>query len=245
MIHPRIDPQCPAGKEFAGFADAGRIQGRENALRSMILRYAYLAGLQLRLKRFRFNARRAREVQHHSAVGEDPPPHARATTAVITASRTIRTADDFRRSHPVASYDDHHPYIERVLHGDETALFAPGTRVLMFAMSSGTTGQPKRLPITAELFREYKAGWRMWARVFRRSPRLAVQADGATHQRLATVSRTERRALRANQRPGGDDTSAGSRSGSSRSRRSCRKFTIRPRDTILRSALRWPPTASA
>ena len=33
----------------------------------------------------------------------------------------------------------------------------------MFAMTSGTTGQPKRLPITEELFREYKAGWRIWA----------------------------------------------------------------------------------
>ena len=33
----------------------------------------------------------------------------------------------------------------------------------MFAMTSGTTGEPKRVPITAELFREYKAGWFIWA----------------------------------------------------------------------------------
>ena len=32
----------------------------------------------------------------------------------------------------------------------------------MFAMTSGTTGEPKRLPITAELFHEYRVGWRMW-----------------------------------------------------------------------------------
>jgi hypothetical protein len=32
----------------------------------------------------------------------------------------------------------------------------------MFAMTSGTTGQPKRLPITEELFREYRVGWRLW-----------------------------------------------------------------------------------
>src|SRR3970282_1980741 len=52
--------------------------------------------------------------------------------------------------------------MRRVLEGDVTALFAPRTRVLMFAMTSGTTGEPKRLPITEELFREYRAGWRMW-----------------------------------------------------------------------------------
>jgi hypothetical protein len=32
----------------------------------------------------------------------------------------------------------------------------------MFAMTSGTTGEPKRLPITKELFKEYCAGWRLW-----------------------------------------------------------------------------------
>ena len=42
-------------------------------------------------------------------------------------------------------------------------MFAPDTRVLMFAMTSGTTGEPKRLPITDELFREYRAGWRLRA----------------------------------------------------------------------------------
>lgn len=127
----------------------------------MILRYAYLAGLRLRLKRFRFDARRARDFQHrtllakvrrnvHSDFGRDH------------GFSQIRTAADFRRQLHVATYEDHHPYIERVLHGEIEALFAPGTKVLMFAMTSGTTGQPKRLPITAELFREYKAGWRMW-----------------------------------------------------------------------------------
>ena len=63
---------------------------------------------------------------------------------------------------PVLTYEDHQPYISRVLNGEVTALFAPGTKVLMFAMTSGTTGEPKRLPITEELFREYKMGWRMW-----------------------------------------------------------------------------------
>jgi hypothetical protein len=127
----------------------------------MILRYAYLAGLRMRLKRFRFDARRARDIQRRTLLAKIRR-HAESDYGRDHGFSQFRTIDDFRRRHPVATYDDHHPYIERVLHGDVNALFAPGTRILMFAMTSGTTGQPKRLPITAELFREYKAGWRMW-----------------------------------------------------------------------------------
>jgi hypothetical protein len=74
----------------------------------------------------------------------------------------IRSAREFRERVPVLTYEDHQPYLSRVLAGETTALFAQGTRILMFAMTSGTTGEPKRLPITEELFREYRAGWRMW-----------------------------------------------------------------------------------
>src|SRR5690348_1823719 len=74
----------------------------------------------------------------------------------------IRSVADFRKRVAVRTYDDHRPYINRVLHGDVTALFAPGTKVLMFAMTSGTTGEPKRLPITEQFFREYRRGWMLW-----------------------------------------------------------------------------------
>jgi hypothetical protein len=127
----------------------------------MILRYAYIAGLRLRLKKFRHDARRARDFQHRTLLAKIR----RNTLSDFGREHgfaRIQSAADFRRRLHVATYDDHHPYIERVLHGETEALFAPGTEILMFAMTSGTTGQPKRLPITKELFREYSAGWRMW-----------------------------------------------------------------------------------
>lgn len=74
----------------------------------------------------------------------------------------MRTVGDFRKHMPVLTYEDHLPYMTRLLHGETSAMFGPGTRILMFAMTSGTTGEPKRLPITDELFREYRAGWRLW-----------------------------------------------------------------------------------
>ena len=128
----------------------------------MIVRYAYLAGLRMRLARFRYDARRARAIQQKTLLAKIRR-HANSDFGRDHGFSRISSAADFRRRLHVATYDDHHPYIERVLRGDVQAMFAPGTKVLMFAMTSGTTGQPKRLPITAELFREYSAGWRMWA----------------------------------------------------------------------------------
>jgi hypothetical protein len=75
---------------------------------------------------------------------------------------SIRSVADFRARVPAQTYEHHRPYIDKVLHGNVTALFAPGAKVLMFAMTSGTTGEPKRVPVTAELFREYRRGWMLW-----------------------------------------------------------------------------------
>ncbi|MBE3070012.1 MAG: GH3 auxin-responsive promoter family protein, partial [Planctomycetes bacterium] len=54
-------------------------------------------------------------------------------------------------------------YVDRVAEGQMTALFPAGTRVHMFAMTSGTTGKAKRIPITDAMFRRYREGWHIWA----------------------------------------------------------------------------------
>ncbi len=127
----------------------------------MVARYIYLAWLQSRLRRFLADSRRAREFQHRALI-EKVRRHSESDFGREHGFGSINSAEDFRRRVPVMTYEDHQPYIARVLDGDLTALFAPGTELRMFAMTSGTTGEPKRLPITKELFREYRAGWRMW-----------------------------------------------------------------------------------
>ena len=74
----------------------------------------------------------------------------------------IRTAADFRRQVPVAGYDRHEPYIDKVRNGDTSALFGPGTEVLMFALTSGTTNRPKTIPVTVDSLRDYREGWTIW-----------------------------------------------------------------------------------
>jgi hypothetical protein len=74
----------------------------------------------------------------------------------------IRTPADFRRRVPIRGYDGHEPYIDRVRQGDTSALFGPGTEVLMFAMTSGTTARPKTIPVTRESLKNYRDGWTIW-----------------------------------------------------------------------------------
>jgi hypothetical protein len=74
----------------------------------------------------------------------------------------IRTPADFRRRVPIGAYDRHEPYIDRVRRGDLGALFGPGTEVLMFALTSGTTNRPKTIPVTRESLRDYREGWTIW-----------------------------------------------------------------------------------
>ncbi len=128
----------------------------------MIARYVYLAWVRHRLNRFLADTRRAREIQHEVLLRKIAR-NANSDFGRAYGFANIRSVADFRKQLPILTYEDHHPYMLRVLNGEVTALFAPNTRVLMFAMTSGTTGEPKRLPITEEVFREYRAGWLIWA----------------------------------------------------------------------------------
>lgn len=74
----------------------------------------------------------------------------------------IRTPSDFRRRVPIRGYEGHEPYIARVRTGEISALFGPGTEVLMFAMTSGTTARPKTIPVTRESVQNYRDGWKIW-----------------------------------------------------------------------------------
>jgi hypothetical protein len=74
----------------------------------------------------------------------------------------IRTATEFRRRLPVADYDAFQPCIERVKRGETGALLGSRNRLLMFALTSGTTAASKFLPITSRFFEDYRRGWKIW-----------------------------------------------------------------------------------
>lgn len=73
----------------------------------------------------------------------------------------IRTIADYRKNVPAAPYEYVAPYIDRVQRGETDALIA-GDRVLMFALTSGTTAARKLIPVTTRYLTDYKRGWNMW-----------------------------------------------------------------------------------
>lgn len=71
----------------------------------------------------------------------------------------LRGYEDFRAAVPIRDYEQLRPWIDRVMAGDERALLGPSDRVLMFAMTSGSTDRPKYIPVTRLFIREYRRGW--------------------------------------------------------------------------------------
>jgi GH3 auxin-responsive promoter len=80
---------------------------------------------------------------------------------------SAQTVEDFRRRVPVAGYEYVEPYLARVRRGETSALLAD-PRVLMFALTSGTTAARKYIPVTPQYLADYRRGWNLWGlKVFR------------------------------------------------------------------------------
>ncbi|HEY9785527.1 MAG TPA: GH3 auxin-responsive promoter family protein [Candidatus Obscuribacterales bacterium] len=65
----------------------------------------------------------------------------------------IRTIDDYRRHVPAQKYEDLQPYIDRVRQGETRQLTVE--QPFMFATTSGTTADPKFIPITNRHLADY------------------------------------------------------------------------------------------
>ncbi len=74
----------------------------------------------------------------------------------------VRTYEDFTSAVPVGSYETLRPYMQRVFDGETTALLPPDEKVLMFAITSGTTGLPKHIPVTQRSLEALRRTWNLW-----------------------------------------------------------------------------------
>ena len=75
---------------------------------------------------------------------------------------SVKSIDDFRKAAPIVEYRDLAPYFERVAAGEQTAILPADEKILAFACTTGTTGVPKRLPVTQNWLASYQRWWRMW-----------------------------------------------------------------------------------
>ncbi len=74
----------------------------------------------------------------------------------------IRSVRDFRERVPVRSYEEFQPYIKRMRFGENNVLTAETPE--LFCRTSGSTGEPKFIPVTFSFYEEFSKMQKMWQR---------------------------------------------------------------------------------
>ncbi len=73
----------------------------------------------------------------------------------------IKSYDDYKKSVQIGEYEDFRPYVNRHVNGEKSVLF-PG-KPIMYTRTSGTTAEPKLIPITGYNFeRTIKNRGKLW-----------------------------------------------------------------------------------
>ena len=131
--------------------------------RAILRPVAYLAGLHAAGQTRAFLAAHQHTQQTQDRLlGELLAAHADTGFARDHGLGGVRTYEEFRQAVPVRAYEALRPYMDRVLAGQTAALIPPGQRVLMFSRTSGTTGQPKHIPVTPRFLDEMRRGWNVF-----------------------------------------------------------------------------------
>ncbi len=77
----------------------------------------------------------------------------------LTGSTSV---EQFRRLMPVSDFETVRDEIEQLKAGNFQSLLGPKNKLLMFALSSGTTSQAKYIPVTSQFLSDYRRGWQTW-----------------------------------------------------------------------------------
>jgi len=72
----------------------------------------------------------------------------------------IKSVEDFKKNVPVVDYDDLLPEIKKMKNGKKNILVKE--KVIFFAVSSGTTSEPKFIPITSKRMDFYRGEFFLW-----------------------------------------------------------------------------------
>lgn len=84
---------------------------------------------------------------------------------------SIDSIAEYKKRVPLHTWEDVAPYIEKVQQGEITALFPPNEKLIMYAATSGTTGNPKYIPVTQTSYKLYGKYWdHFWAFVSEHAP---------------------------------------------------------------------------
>jgi hypothetical protein len=92
--------------------------------------------------------------------------------------KLIRSETDYRRQVPIRDYEGIRPYVDRIIQGEDAVL--PASAPQMLNTTSGTTGDPKYIPVTAETLSNSGAFALQWLyRALKDHPSLLAHAFAA------------------------------------------------------------------
>ncbi len=104
------------------------------------------------------------------------------------------TLAEFRSRVPISDYELVRPYIDRVAKGDHRALLGVDNKLLMFAVTSGTTADSKLIPVTTRFLDNYRQGWQRWGiGTYTQHPelqRLNILQISSSHRKFTTPDGT-------------------------------------------------------
>ncbi|MFW6061942.1 MAG: GH3 auxin-responsive promoter family protein, partial [Planctomycetota bacterium] len=131
--------------------------------RTLLKPVARLAAMQVsgQVRRWLASHQRTAEVQQQ-VLRELLARHADSDFGREHGLDRIRTYEEFTRAVPVRSYEQLRPWVRRVFHGEPRALLGPGEKVLMFSQTSGSTGEPKNIPVTQGFLADMRRGWNIF-----------------------------------------------------------------------------------
>ena len=72
------------------------------------------------------------------------------------------SVSEFQQRVPICDYEFFRPYIDRMQAGQHSALLGHRNKLLMYAITSGTTARSKLIPITEQFLKDYRRGWQHW-----------------------------------------------------------------------------------
>ncbi|MCP4788162.1 MAG: GH3 auxin-responsive promoter family protein [Fuerstiella sp.] len=72
------------------------------------------------------------------------------------------SVDEFRKRLAVSDYEVFRPWIQQMQRGAHDALLGSNNKLLMYAITSGTTDKAKLIPITDHFIRDYRRSWQHW-----------------------------------------------------------------------------------
>ncbi len=102
--------------------------------------------------------------------------------------------NEFRNRIPIADYELVRPYVDRVAEGDHEALLGTKNRLMMFAVTSGTTAESRLIPVTSRFLSDYRRGWQIWGigaySEHEHLPELNIVQVASSHRRFTSKDGT-------------------------------------------------------